>query len=231
MRRVISGEKIVLCTLIIILLGLISFTFFRYQLYASGYVSAEEFYLGVKRSLNPSQANISLERDELVINFKVNQADQTNLEAFLKNFGMDSPDSRNLKIELGDQTASFIDKVTRDNHLVGSGAAGINLNMKILSKEIDFDNKKVFGPFDNSTEDLLENPSLEGSIKTQNIGENGYVIEIDNPEKVISEATLSGKLKVSEKLVDSRWWQLLFKLAKIKLVIDNGSINGTIILK
>lgn len=231
MHRVISGEKIVLYTLIGIFLGLISFTFFRYQLYANGLVSAEELYLGVQRSLNPSQASINLEQGELNINFKLNTADQTNLEAFLKNFGMDQPDSRYLKIELGDQTANFIDKIIRDNHLVNNGADGINLNMKILSKEIDFDNKKTFGPFDNSTGDLLENPATEGSIKTQSMGENGYLIEIDNPAKVISEATVSGKLKISEKLTESRWWQLLSKLAKIKLIIDDGVINGSIILK
>lgn len=231
MHRVISGERIVLCTLIIILLGLISFTFFRYQLYSGGLVSAEELYLGVQRSLNPSQANISLEDDELIVSFKINTADQTNLEAFLKNFGMDNADNQNLKIALGDQTANFIDKVFQNNHLIGSGTAGINLNMRILSKEINFDNKKVFGPFETATEDLLENPSTEGSIKTQSMGEFGYFIEIDNPEKVISEATASGKLKVSEKLINGRWWQLLSKLAKIKLTIDNGGVKGAIILK
>lgn len=231
MRRVISGEKIILFTLISILLGLISFIFFRYQLYTSGLVSAEELYLGVQRSFNPSQAIISLENDELVINFKVNTADQTNLEAFLKNLGIDNPDSQYLKIELGDQTTNFIDKMIKDNHLVGSSVVGVDLNMKILSREINFDNKKVFGPFETAAGDLLENPSTEGSIKTQSIGEYGYFIEIDNPEKVISEATKSGKLEVSAKLTEGGWWQLLSKLAKIKLIIDNGSIEGSIILK
>ncbi len=230
MRRVISGEKIVLCTLISILLGLISFTFFRYQLDKGVYASAEELYLGIERNLNPSQANISLEADELIINFKVNKADQINLATFFRSFGLDNPGNPSLSVSLGNQTASFIDKLMRDNHLTRDNATSLDLNMRILPKEINFDNKKVFSLFDNPSGNLLENPSSRGSIKTQSL-DDGYSIEIDNPEKVISEATVSGKLKVSEQLISRKWWQLLSKLAKIKLVIEDGVINGTVILK
>lgn len=222
LKGFLSREKIVLFVLIAILLGLVSFTFFRYQLYTNGVILVNELYLGVQRSLNPSQARLSLQNEELIINFKINTADQANLEVFLKNLGMEDMNSQSIKVNLGGETTDFIGKVIQPK---------VDLNLRILPKEIDFDNKKVFGPFDSTLGDLLENPSAEGSIKVQTLGENSYSVEIDNPEKVISEATLSGKLKVSEKLVNSGWWQLLSKLVKIKLNIDKVAISGAIILK
>lgn len=212
LKGFLSKEKIVLGVLSLILLGLVFFITFRFKL------SAKEFYSDIQRSLNPSQANILLNKANLKISFKINQLDRNGLE------------DQEIDIKLGDSTAEFLDKLLQKNHLT-DGLKPINLNLRILSKEIDFDNKKIFGPFDVSEENLLENPSDSGNIRTQVLGENGYLIEIDNPEKVLSEATISGKLKLSDNLTDSQVWQIVAKLARIRLKIEDGVLSGAVFLK
>lgn len=188
-------------------------------------------YARVLRSFNPSQVKIVLKNGELKVSFVVNSADQINLQNLLENFDVGNLNDQGLKIKLGDETFALMDKVFRENHLIDENGKPLSLNLIILPREIDFDNKRTFGLFEQSEVKLLKNPSPEGNIKTQAISETGYTIEIDNPEQVFATATASGKLKVSARLADFRWWQLLSKLAKIQLRIDNGSLNGTILLK
>lgn len=226
-----SREKIVLGILTLVLLGLISFIFFRFQLASSGLIDAKELYSGVQRSLNPSQVSITLDKNDLKVKLKIISADQLSFDVFLKGLGVDNPVDQEIDIKLGDQSAEFLDKLLRKNNLIDDNLKPISLNLRILSKEIDFDNKKVFGPFETSTENLLESPSDTGNIKTQALGESGYLVEIDNPGKVLSEGTLSGELKLSENLTDSGMWQILTKLAKINLKIEDGMLSGTVFLK
>lgn len=210
MPRGILPGKIIFLILSIIFIGLISFTVYR-------------LYPGVKNSFDPSQVIISLNQGDLEINFKINKNDQNFISKDLKD--------ENIKIKFGEETINFMNTILINNHLIDDNNKSVYINLKFQPKVINFDNKKTFDPFDLAKIDSLENPSLEGDIKVSPIGESGYFVIIDNPEKVINEATSSGKLKLSEELTASLWWQLLSKLAKIELKIDNGLLNGTIILK
>lgn len=201
MLRGISTGKIILLVLTIILIGLISIAIYK-------------LYPGVKNSLDPSQVIINFNQGELAVNF----------------IGQDLT-QENIRIKIGEQAFNFMNTVLINNHLIDENNKSVSLNLKFQPKIISFDNKKTVSLFDLPEEDLLENPSLEGNIKVSPVGENGYLVAIDNPEKIITEATLSGKLKLSEGLTTFKWWQLLSKLAKIKLKIDNGLVNGTVILK
>ncbi|MDD2822680.1 MAG: hypothetical protein PHQ59_01230 [Candidatus Daviesbacteria bacterium] len=226
-----SKEKIILGTLILVLLSLISFIFFRFQLTENGLVSAKGLYAGMQRSLSPSQAYITLDKDNLKIVFKITNADKQVFAEFLKSVGIKNFEEQEINIKFADQNGEELNKILRKNNLISDETTKVSLNLKILTKEIDFDNKKVFGPFDSVAENLLENPSDAGSIRTEALGGSGYLVEIDNPEKVLTEGTLSGKLKLSENLVDSGWWQVVTKLAKINLKIQDGVLTGAFILK
>jgi hypothetical protein len=197
----------------------------------TGLVSAKEFYSDMQRSLNPSQISVISDKGDLKIKVKVVPADAESFKAFLNNLGVSDFGDQEIDIKLGESSAEFLDKVLRDNNLAENSSKSINLNLRILSKEIDFDNKKVFGPFDNPSENLLENPTSTGSITTKQVGKSGLLIEIDNPEKVLAESSVSGKLKLSDKLNESGWWQILPKLAKINLKVDDGVMTGVIYLK
>lgn len=210
MQRGISTGTIVLVILIIILFGLISF-------------AAYKLYPGIKNSLDPSQVVINFSQGELTINFKINESDQNLIGGGLGD--------ENIKIKLGEEATNFMNTVLINNRLITDSNKSVNLNLKFQPRQIAFDNKKIFNPFDLTRADSLENPFSEGNIKISSLGENGYSVIIDNPEKLIFEATSSGELKLSEELTSSKWWQLLSKLAKIKLKIDNDLVNGTIILK
>lgn len=231
LKGIFSKDRIILGFLILVLLGLISFIFFRFQLVNNSLVSARELYSGVQKSFHPSQAIISLDKTNLKIIFKISSSDRIGLEAFLKNLEIINPKDQEVNIELGDTTSEFVDKLISKNHLTQDNSKLITLNLRILSKEIDFDNKKIFGPFDSTSENLLESPLDSGNITTQSLGEDSYSIEIDNPGKILSESTLSGKLKLSDQLNDSEVWQKLTKLARINLNIEEGVLNGTIFLK
>lgn len=219
LKGFLSKEKIVLGALLLILLGLISFITFRFELASIGVISAQQLYSGMQKSLNPSQATVTLDKTNLKINFKINQLDKNGLE------------NQEIDIKLGDFTAEYLNKIMMKNNLITENSRSLNLNLRILSKEIDFDNKKVFGPFDSSSENLLESPSDTGNIRIQSLGEDSYLIEIDNPEKVLSEATISGKLKLSENLIDSQVWQILTKLARIRLKVEDGMLRASVFLK
>lgn len=228
-KGVLSKDKIVLVLLTLILLGLVSLIFFRFQLTSAGLVSAQQFYFGIQKSFNPSLASFTLDKTDLKIRFKIVSSDKDAFKSFIKNLGLNNVEEAEINIKLGNETAEFLNTMMQRNHLaVGEP---VNLNLRILSKEIDFDNKKIFGPFDSTSEYLLESPSGLGSIKTDVLGENSYSIEIDNPAKAMAEGTLSGKLKLSDKLIDSGWWQVLTKLAKINLKIEDGALTGAIFLK
>lgn len=201
LRGGVSTGKIVLLISIVILIGLIAFLTFK-------------FYPGIKNSLDPSQVIINFNQGELAVNF----------------IGQDLTEE-NIRIKIGEEAFGFMTTVLINNRLIDENNKSVSLNLKFQPKIISFDNKKTFNPFDLSKADLLENPSLGGDIKVLSLGENGYSVVIDNPEKVINDATMSGKLKLSEELTNSKWWQVLPKLAKIKLNIDDGSLNGTVILK
>jgi len=231
LKGFLSREKIILGTLILVLLGLISIICFRFQLTSSGLVSAKGFYVGVQRSLNPSNANVILDKENLKIVFKITSSDKDNFAEFLKNLGFLNFEDQEINIKLGDQSGEQLDKILRKNNLISENSKSINLNLRILTKEINFDNKKIFGPFDSMSENLLENPSDAGSIRTESFGESGYLVEIDNLEKVLAEATLSGKLKLSQNLIDSGWWQVVTKVAKINLKIEEGTLRGVVYLK
>jgi hypothetical protein len=232
MRGAISTKKIILGLSFVILIGIISFVILNFKLYTNGLVFANGLYSDIKRSLDPSKAIISLKNEDLVISLKINPADQGNLGEILNNLGIDKNlEDLNIKIKLGEETALYINKILEDNNLINDNLNSIIFNLRFRAKGIDFNNKKVYGIFESSNEVLLENPSVNGSIKTSLLGEKGYSIIIDNPEKVISEAMTSGDLKLSEELATSRWWQLLSKLATIKLKIDNGEVSGVIIFK
>lgn len=218
-------------SLILVLLGLISFVSFRFKLADSSLVFAKEFYSGVQRSLNPSQVNISLEKTDLKIRAKINPADSTNIESFFRTLEIENPGESELDIKLGDQAASYIEKIMLKNNLITDNSRLVNLNLKISTNQIYFDNKKVFGPFDISEENLLDNPSDSGNLRIKELGDSEYLIEIDNPEKVLAEGTLSGKLKLSDNLLDSKWWQILSKLAKINLKVERGVLSASVFLK
>lgn len=201
MLRGISTGKIVLLILSLILIGLIAFLSFK-------------FYPGIKNSLDPNQVIINFNQGELTVNF----------------IGQDLV-QENIRIKIGEQAFNFMNTVLINNHLIDENNKSVSLNLKFQPKVISFDNKKTFNPFVLPKDNPLENPSLEGNIKVLPLGENGYSVIIDNPEKVINEATMSGKLNLSEELTNSKWWQLLVKLAKIELKIDNDLLSGVIILK
>lgn len=224
----LSKDKIILGVLILVLLGLISLIAFHFK-FTNG-VLAQQLYSNFQKSLNPSKLNLALDKTDLKLDFKINPADKTSIEAFLKDLEIDNSENPLIDIKLGDSLAIYLDELLRKNNFTSGNISQVNLNLRILAKEIDFDNKKAFGPFD-VLDNLLESPSDTGDIRVQTLGANSYVVEIDNPEKALSDATQSGTLRLSENLIDSRWWQVLTKVARIKIRIEDGWLSGTILLK
>ncbi|MCL5410035.1 MAG: hypothetical protein M1607_04220 [Patescibacteria group bacterium] len=103
-----------------------------------------------------------------------------------------------------------------------------------LSTTVAFaQDKIILGP-DRATTSIVV-PQIEsssaGKMSVQQTNQGGWNIEIDSPDLVLTQAVNNNKLALSSQLADNGFWQLVGKLARIRLEINNHQINGEIDLR
>ncbi|OGE69253.1 hypothetical protein A3J21_02960 [Candidatus Daviesbacteria bacterium RIFCSPLOWO2_02_FULL_43_11] len=103
--------------------------------------------------------------------------------------------------------------------------------MKVRPKSIELNSQVPPDLVGKAAEEkFLQSASGDGNIKVKDLGGGSFEVEIDNPEQVLASATMSGKLKLSQEASDSSLWQMLAKLAKIKLKVDRNTLWGVVVL-
>lgn len=171
------------------------------------------YLLGVQNVFYTSKAQVFLDGQQVVATFTVVPKDRENVEQFSRNLGLEEDFTRGIAVSLDEQSVSFL-----KNFLPKE------INLRIRPKSIEFGAQLL------AEDELLLSATGEGSFKVQDFGGGSFEVEIDNPEQVLSSATRSGKLRLSQGALDRSLWQMLSKLAKIKVSVDGHTLWGVVVL-
>lgn len=176
--------------------------------------------LGVQDIVYASKAEVFIEDEQVVASFHITSKDQGDLKEFTKNLGVEGDFTKGLAVTLDRESLAYL-----RNFLP------LETTLEIGPKSIKFGSSEPIFFGQGLEEKLLRSAQEEGSFKVRDLGGGNFEIEIDNPEQVLSSATESGKLKFSQGTKEQDLWQILSKLAKIKLKVGGRTIFGAVILR
>ncbi|KKS69148.1 hypothetical protein A3A14_01820 [Candidatus Daviesbacteria bacterium RIFCSPLOWO2_01_FULL_43_38] len=178
------------------------------------------YLLGVQNIFDNSRAQVYIEGEKVVATFTIAPKDRESLEQFSGNLGLEGDFTKGVVVGLDEQSLSFL-----KNFLPRE------VNLKVRPKSIELNSQVPPDLVGKAAEEkFLQSASGDGNIKVKDLGGGSFEVEIDNPEQVLASATMSGKLKLSQEASDSSLWQMLAKLAKIKLKVDRNTLWGVVVL-
>lgn len=167
-----------------------------------------------------SRAKIYLSRHKVVAEFQIAPYDRENLGKFTHTLGAGDAFAQGFSAEVDEQTAESLKTFLP-----------IEVKMNIFPGKIDFSSngQSSLSRLSEGSE-IFQSAAGEGALKVEDLGGRNFQIEIENPKQVLSQATVSGKLRLSQSLSTSGFWQLAAKLAKIKLKVNDRFLEGTVVL-
>lgn len=160
----------------------------------------------------PSSAQVVLNGQKVSLKVYLNPKDKMAMEQFTGNLGV------------GEEWLSGV-TFTLD----GEGATALASYLPLQAKLQIEPDKIIFG-------EPNQYLSPEGSESTQEmvvskLSDGGTLIDIKDPDQVLSQAVDTKQVQISDKLVSQGFWQLLSKIARIKIEIHGQKINGEIDLR
>lgn len=208
-------RKLILGLLVLVLISIASGVIFQTR------ILSWQSLLGAENLAGKSTAKVSLSGQRVVVNFKISSFDRGNLAQFVQNLGVSDDFTKGLSVTVDEQTAKSLE-----------GFLPQEVTLRVLPKEIRFESAG-WGGFSRSTLDYktLESAYREGKIEVIDLGGGKFEIKIENPGKVLSEATTSGKLRLSEQLTKEGLWQILSKFARIDLEVSKKVLEGSAVLR
>ncbi len=179
------------------------------------------YLLGVQNIFDNSKAQVYIEGGKLAATFNIAPKDRESLEKFSRNLGLEEDFTKGVVVGLDEQSLNFL-----KNFLPRE------VNLKVRPKSIEFQSQAPLSLLSQTSEEkFLQSASGDGNIKVKDLGGGSFEVEIDNPEQVLASATASGKLKLSQEAADRNLWQILAKLAKIKVSVDGRALWGDVVLR
>lgn len=163
-----------------------------------------------------SKVRVFLSGQQVVTQFQITPFDQENLTKFSQSLEFGEDFVQGFTISIDDKTSDSL-----------KDFLPLEASLKILPKEVMFSSNGWNGlskiPLNN---ELFQSAYQEGKIKVEDLGGGNFQIDIENPAQVLSDATISGKLRLSEQLIKGGLWQRLSKFARISLKVGNRSVEG-----
>lgn len=179
------------------------------------------YLLGAQNIFDSSKARVFIDGQKVFATFTIAPKDRESLEKFSRNLGLEEDFTKGVAVGLDEQSVNFL-----KNFLPKE------VNLQIRPKSIEFQSQVPLGLLSQvSEEKFLQSASGDGNFKVKDLGGGSFEVEIDNPEQVLSSATASGQLKLSQEASDRSLWQMLAKLAKIKVSVDRHTLWGVVVLR
>ncbi len=91
-------------------------------------------------------------------------------------------------------------------------------------------NKIIFGKPDQYSSPEASESAIQ-QVVVNNLSDGGKLIEISDPDQALAAAVSSGQVQLSDNLVNKGLWQLLAKVAKIKIEVHGQKLSGEIDLR
>lgn len=204
---------------LLIIFTLIVFTH-RFNQVVSAFAKTLPASIGQKIP-SSSVGKVSIEENKILVKLDISAADRPKMTEFSQNLGIDESWGQGISVSLDEQTANYLSTFL---------PAEVILTMS--GKEISFDSGSSGDFFDPSLMKEIYHVEFDnGKLSVQDISGQGYQIDVENPEKVLSGLSFAGKLKLSERLADANLWQLAAKFARIKIRVGKNSLKGVATLK
>lgn len=198
------------------IIGLIASLFIVFGLLVTGYFcwhsklkNSPEVILGITRQ---SEANITLEGQDLDLTFNILPQDQQMANEFSQSLGVDNSWEQGIKVVISSQAEDFI-----KNYLP------LKVNLNFTAKRLQFSSEPNNASL---TEPNLIPATSSAGVKLGELTDSGYQVEIDDPSLVFNQAAERGQIRISPKA--AAIWQLLAKLAKITVKLRPHSLIGEI---
>lgn len=166
----------------------------------------------------PNIAKVSLEKETLSINFTFSPESLDRAGEFSQRLNIDQSWQQGISLKLNQEMTQNL------KELFPNLEEG-----RVL--EIEFALKNDGIVFEQHKSALLLSPSLGQSLlKGQNLAV-GFSLESENPQELIAQAVAAKEATISSELTEGSFWQLLSKLAKIKVSLQDQVLKGEITIK
>lgn len=215
-------KKVAIFTSVIIVISLVV-TFAQVVFFPTAF---SRFYdsaklIGFSNQNQSSVAKIVLDGKKVKLSFQLAEQDRVSVAQFSNNLGVGMQWLQGISIVLDEQSIVLL-----------HGFLPTELKVQITPNKIVFGNlpvtnNQLFDP------NLFAESSVSGTKKiiVNHLSNGGYIININNPDQVLSQAVNSGQIKLSEALTEQGLWQLLNKVDRIKIEVQGQLLNGEITLR
>ncbi len=169
-------------------------------------------------SLERSSADLVVEDEKLKVKFNITESDKQKVKKFSENLGISEEWSLGLELSLNKETIDKVKKIT-PAHVV----------LDIEDKQIAFKSNLLANLQSGLPTQSLNYSTGSAVFIVKGVSNEDFSLEARNLKDLLFDATASGKLQASPKLVN------LFKLGeridKIELKVHNKNINGLLKIK
>lgn len=160
-----------------------------------------------------SLVKINLQGKKVSLEFRTAEADKANLAQFSQNLGVGTQWLKGMSFVLDEQTAALLKDILPTE-----------VSLQIEPKRIVLGAPSPYLSPESSS-------SGEKKITVSNLNDGGYILDINDPDQVLTQAVNSGQIQLSNKLTEQGLWQLLGKVDKIKIEVHGQNLNGEINLR
>ncbi len=167
---------------------------------------------------NSSFAEISTEGNTLTLKFALTEQETSDAEEFSHNLGTDSNWLEGISLTLDSNSAAYIKEF-----------AQAKVSVDFASKSLHFKNQSLPKLQTALIKNEYSYATKSGRLKLKTKGDSEFKLEIIDPGVIFREATPSGKLNLSEKLIPI--FPILSKMDTIRLEVDGKNVSGQIMLK
>lgn len=207
----------ILIIVLVILIGAVVLA--NFLIFPRNFDSGEKL-TSLLRVIRPdSTLTLSSESDELKIVWDIKEADRERFKDFLENLGMNR-DSNILEMKLRLNT----EMMNKINPILP-----LNVKMEISPKKIEFLSNNFRDLSSSVPNNTFHYATSSGVLNLQFRGANNFDLAVLSPQSLVSEATVSGKIYLSNQL--QQFVSLLSEVDKFSLKVNNKSASGKIQLK
>lgn len=208
-----SWSKLILVVLVVVLIAVVAGAAFQTS------VLSWQSFPRAEQLTGSSKVKVSLSGQKIQAEFEIAPFDRDNLENFSRRLGVSDEFVKGVSLDIDEETAEKLEAFLP-----------AEASMRVLPDRVEFSGNGREASEISIDDETLQSAALGGALKVEELGGGNFRIEIDNPKQVLSEATASGKLRLSPSLTTAEFWQLIAKVARIKLKVGGHSLEGVVAL-